>query len=427
MAGSAHTLSGYSIFSPTYVTKVINDIVIDSQDFGVIDQYIPDRTQEPNYGTDIVWDEQVFLGGMTAPSDVNATSPIVSGEGARQRRWTPPHFREKTIITGDRLLNMCQLGTTNNMRKLATELNKDIARLRTRIDNRRYWLKWEAVQNNAAFNVIGNGMQISLDYSTVGIHPTAAPAWNGALPTILDDIIGFVSQFRATGFYPVEAMFGTPVLQTMLADTTIRTLLENQIYRNVQQRNIFNTTPGQAGLTAFLESIFAGIKFSYYPVGPIVTLVATLPNPGGGVASVVDGPIELFAVDDVVTMKQPDGTRSSVTLTAVSTTQKTITGAGAHAKGTVFYKRMEFMHRDQFVMMAKMPPGQIGGDVAAEWVYVGNFHGPGGIDKPVSGIVGKTINKENEDPPRIEVISSFSGGVVVYHTDGPWLSATVLS
>jgi hypothetical protein len=77
-------------------------------------------------------------------------------------------------------------------------------------------------------------------------------------------------------------------------------------------------------------------------------------------------------------------------------------------------------------MFADMPPGQLGGDVAAEFVTVANFHGDGGMENMQSGIVGKSINKEQEDPPRIELVSSFTGGVVVYHTDGPWLAAKVL-
>jgi hypothetical protein len=43
-----------------------------------------------------------------------------------------------------------------------------------------------------------------------------------------------------------------------------------------------------------------------------------------------------------------------------------------------------------------------------------------------TGIVGRVINKEIDDPPHIDLLASFTGGVCVFHTDGPWLSGKVI-
>jgi hypothetical protein len=247
------------------------------------------------------------------------------------------------------------------------------------------------------------------------------------MPTILDDIIGFIAQFRQVSCYPQEAYFGSTVLQTMLADATLRGLITAQIGNRVNDDNIFNVTPDQAGMTTFLENMFAGITFKYYNVGPVVSLVTVVPNLGGvGVGTVVDGAIELFAAGDVVTVKWPDGTRVTATIGVVSAANRTVTGIAACPRGTIIQKKMEFLHADRFVIMAEMPPGQLGGQETSEFVTVANPHGDGGISNMQSGVVGKTINKEREDPPSVEMIASFTGGIVVYHTDGPWCGAQVI-
>lgn len=425
MAGGVNSLQDYGFFTPEYINKVINDLVIDPQTYGLVDQYMPTVDQDPSLGTDMQWDEDTIIGGMTKTTDVDSPSPIISEPGGISHRWTPPHFREKAVIGSKAILNLRQLGTSNKPRQLGVEINKWIQRLRLRIDNRIYWLKWEAIQNSAAFNILGNGLAYSLNYSTVGFHPQPAVSWTGAMPTILDDIIGFISQFRTVACYPKTAYFGTTVLQAMLSDTTLRQLINAQIGFNVNEPNIFNTTPGQVGLSTFLQNVFGGITFNYYPIGPIYSLIVILPNTAGAAATtVVDGELEPFAVNDIVMVKWPDGTRATATLTAVGS--NTVTGVAACPRGTVVRKRAEFLHNDRFVIFADMPSGQLGGDTMAEFRTVANPHGEGGIGNMQSGILGKSINKENEDPPRIEMVASVSGAPLVYHTDGPWCAAQVI-
>ena len=79
---------------------------------------------------------------------------------------------------------------------------------------------------------------------------------------ILDDIIGFISQFRNASTYPTEAFFGSSILQVLLGDTTLCSLINAQIGYRVNDKNIFNVTPGQAGVVDFFQNIFAGIKFN---------------------------------------------------------------------------------------------------------------------------------------------------------------------
>ena len=433
MAGSSGTLQDYSVFSPQFITKVINDIVVDPQTFGVIDKWIPSRDQEPRLGDEIKWDIHVTHGGMTQPAHEDATSPLIGGMGARQMKWTPPHFREKKVLGGTDIRNMRKLGTLNDMRTLGEEVAKHIQVLRSRIDNRIYWLKWEAVQNAAAFNIRGNNITVPLDYSDYGYHGNVGVFWDVGGATIIDDIIGFISQFRQSACIPTDAFFGTQVLQALLADATLATLVQGQVQRRVAPDGIYSPMVGQAGIITFLQELFGNVAFHYYPFGPVVTLTTINPiGAGAGVTYAVEGDLSLWAVGDVATCTYPNGTQVAVTIQAagIDLVNNAITlnaGAVAIPMGSQILKRMEFLHYDQFVMFSEMPPGQMGGQVQSEFVTVSNFHGEGGIPNMQSGIVGRTINKEKDDPPSVEMIASFSGGVVVYHPEGCWLSYKVLT
>lgn len=421
-----------------FISKVVKDMVVVDPNYSIIDAYIPTTDQNPKYGTTIKWDiDVVDEGGMTPLTDPNAASPLVTGGAFRQKSWTPPHFRNKTRLDASHFMNLRELGTSDEQRAIGKLVIKWLARLRRMIDNRQLWLKWQAVQSNAAMMVYGAGVTQRLDYSGVGYHPTVVVNWNAAGAQILDDVISFVSMFRSAATAPEKCMYGTTVMSAMLSDATVRAIITQQIYRRVNDSNIFNTVPGQTGLEMFLKSMFAGIEFEYYQEGPPISLKVTRDSTGQTIP--VAGPGVLFRVGETVDHIQPDNTRTSIVIGAINLgngTLQSVTLAGvASPRGTLIRKRMEFINFDQFVIFSKVPGSEYpgagvesdGNDYHAELVTVENVHGQGGLDRPESGIVTRVIDNTDDDPPSKEIIASFTGGVVPWREDGPWLSATVLS
>jgi hypothetical protein len=411
-----------------FIQKVVTDIVIANPQYTVVDNHIPSRDQDPNLGTTIKWDVDVYDdGGMTPAVEINAESPILTGGGARQLQFSPPHFREKVMLDGTDILNLRELGTINQQRSMANLILKWTARLRRRLDNRRLWYKWQAVQSFTPITLEGVGTQQTADYSTVGFHAGVATNWDAVGPTIIDDVIDFISEFREAATIPSVLYFGTDVLNALLTDATaaagLGPLVQGQIEFGVNPNNIYNPLPGMEGIKSFFENLFAGIRFEYNPFGPAVTLkTVKAVTAGGPTVLPVVGNYQLFRVLDPVTVVYPNGTKTTTTITAITPLAGTVTVAAALTapKGTIVRKRYEFLDYDKVVLFAEMPTGQEGGNTQAEYVSVANIHVDSGLDNPLSGIGVRLIRHLDADPPRVEIIGSISAGVVVYYDEGPW-------
>jgi len=411
-----------------FIQKVVTDIVINNPQYTVIDTHIPDRNQDPGLGVTVQWDVDVYDdGGMTPAVEINAESPILQGGAARMLNFTPPHFREKVALDGTDILNIRELGTRNQQRSMANLVLKWTARLRRRLDNRRLWYKWQAVQSSAPLALEGVGTQQLIDYSTVGYHDSVGVMWDAVGPTIIDDVIDFIAQFREAATIPSVLYFGTDVLNALLTDATAATglgpLVQGQIEFGVNPNNIYNPLAGKEGIKTFMENLFAGIRFEYNPFGPVVTLKTTMAGTGAGPTVLpCAGNYQLFRVGDAVTVVTPAGVKTATTITAFNALIGTVTVAAALTvpRGTLIRKRYEFLDYDKVVLFADMPAGQEGGQVQAEYVSVANIHTDSGLDNPQSGIGVRLIRHLDDDPPRVEIIGSISAGVVVYYDEGPW-------
>jgi hypothetical protein len=428
-----------------FIQKVVTDIVISNPQYTVIDTIIPDRDQDPSLGTTIQWDVDVYDdGGMTPAVDIGAESPILQGGGARQLRFSPPHFREKVTLDGTDILNLRQLGTINQQRNMAELVMKWTARLKRRLDNRRLWYKWQAVQSTAPLALEGVGTNQNFDYSSVGYHTGIGGAsWDAIGATILDDIIDFISEFREAATIPNAMYFGTTILNALLTDATtppaagvpsIGGMIQSQIGYDVNPNNIFNPMPGQEGIITFMEKLFAGIRFVYNPFGPVVTLktLKAAPTGAGPTSFACAGNYQLFALGDAVTLAYPDGTKFPCIVTALTPATGLVTLSHvlpftvAVPKGAIIRKRYEFIDSDKVVLFADMPSGQEGGQVQAEYVSVANVHVDSGFDNPQSGVGIRLIRHFDDDPPRAEIIGSQSAGLVVYYDEGPWAAHSVI-
>lgn len=422
-----NTLQDNPFLQVSFIDRVINDMVIGSESYAAIDADIPTVDQDPGRGTSIKWDVKVYdEGGMTPVVNINSTSPIVEGGAAFQKEWSPPHFREKVLLDGTDFLNIRRLGSMDQQKTLGECVVEWVGRLRRRIDNRQLWMKWQCVQSAIPVTLVGTNTTQRIDYSTFGLHPTPTVPWNAPGSTILDDIISFVSLFRNTGMRPRRAKYGTTVMAAMMSDPTVRTIIQEQMYRDVHARNILMTTPGEDGLSAFLQSMFAGLTFEYYSEGPPITLKVT--KDVFGAVLPVAGATELFRVGETVDHILPNRTKTSRVITGVASDSITIAALAAvtSQRGTMIRKRYEFMDWDKFVIQADFPQGQSYGD-KANFVTVANIHGEGGMENPQSGIASRVIYNDDRDPPNMEIIASFTGGPVVWYEDGPWLAAPVLA
>jgi hypothetical protein len=421
-----------------FLTRVVKDMVVVNPNYTIIDNIVPSVEQSPALGTSIEWDIDVYdEGGMIPLSDPRATSSLVTGGAHRTKRWSPPHYRVKRRLDATDFKNLRELGARTQQRSIGREMIKWMARLRRMVDNRQLYSKWAAIQEPAAFNVHGAGITQRLDYSGCGFHPTVLVNWDAPGAQIIDDIIDMIGLFRTEAIRPTKAMYGTQVMSAMLADATIRAIINQHIFRRVNEQNIFNTTPGQTGIGALLKSMFGDMEFDYYQEGPPVSL--RVPRGSTGTTIPVVGSPEFFNNGDTAHHIQPDGTTTEITITTLNPNAGTLFSgdlAGIPSpRGTIIRKRFEFIRYNQFVMFGEVPtggsyPGTVesdGVDSVAELVSVLNEHGDGGLDRPQSGIGLRIIDKKDDDPPSKEIIISYTGGVVVYRERGCWLSGSVLA
>jgi hypothetical protein len=78
--------------------------------------------------------------------------------------------------------------------------------------------------------------------------------------------------------------------------------------------------------------------------------------------------------------------------------------------------KKHFIKDDSFIIRGALPAGTSGGPNWAEFISTNHVYGPGGIMSPTPGIFSKVIVKDDDDPPKIEVIAGVNGLPVLYYT-----------
>ncbi|HEC72026.1 MAG: major capsid protein [Candidatus Thorarchaeota archaeon] len=404
-------LRNHELLQPAHISKLLDEIIPDDSQY-YMTTIIPLVTQDTD---EVIVDVRDNIGGMTQAVAQGAESPMVEFRGQSQFKFTPAHFREKTVLSERDLKVIRKIGTASELAKAEDRVAEVVGGLRMRLETRIEWCKWQMVFGT--LDIDQTDVQFSVDYGIPADYtPTLAGVdkWD-ALATAdpVDDIIEWAYLFRDEGIDPEYLLFTRAVEKLLLQNTTLRELAEAH-YTNTGKAEM-NT----ARLNEMLKT-FAGYAYKVYdkgyffkmkletPVTPASTSFIVSENPG-------------VNTGDEVTLIHKSGSRLpggkvkvTVTPTGLSFAHAAIGGTVTFPAGSTVRIKKRFIPDNLALLMGAVPPGTTGGTDFAEFVSTPSPYN-GGIMNAQPGPFGKVVVDDDGDPPKVSVIAGISGLPVLYH------------
>ena len=405
-------LANNPFLQPMYVNKVLDAIIPDTESYALTTE-IPMTTQETEL---VVVDVRQQIGGMTMAVAEGAESPIIQQKGAHQYAFQPAHWREKVLLSEKDTKAIRELGTAAGLEKAAATVARVVGELRMRLETRMEWSKWQMMYGS--LEVVQPDINYTIDYHIpTHFKPTltGADLWSATTSDPLTDWLDWLELYRDEGTIPLEAWYNWKVEKALLLNQTIRDLRDSLF---VGQPNLGNLN--RQNLDAIFRS-YLNLPTRVYDKGYFL-IQGTLGAVGAATTSVVVKENQGFAIGDVCTLVHKNGERAGrvrLTLTGVTGTTLSFAapgGAITYPVGSEIRCKKQFLEDDKFIIRGALPPGTAGGQNWSEFVSTPHVYGPGGLMRPAPGIFMKTIVKDEDDPPRAEIISGVSGLPVMYHT-----------
>lgn len=366
----------------------------------------------------IRYDIRKGAGGMTQAAVKGAESPIVAFFGAAMAEFEPAEWREKVILTEDEMLALRELGTYEDVEKVSTIIAKHLAALRTRLETRMEWTRWQALLGSMSY--VAKDVELSVDYHIpTELKPTltGADLWTASASTPMDDFLEWLEKFRDLLAQPQGAMFNHKMFRVLLQNAQVRALRDSLF---VGQTNTGMLTPENLKL---VFNHFAGIGYDVYDGGyfEYTDLTAAVASSG---TSLVVRDLGTIAAGDSLWLTDVAGSvagRTKLTVTAVTASTKTITVASpgadrTYAAGSTVRVKKYFIPDGKFIIKGALPASTEGGAQWAEIIAASHLYGPNPL-QPATGIFAKTVVHEDADPPKIELIVGARALPVVYHSD----------
>ena len=402
-------LKNNPLLQPAYITKLLDEIIPDTNEY-FLSTVIPMVTQETDK---VIVDVRDNIGGMTQAVARHAESPLVEFRGQSQFEFSPAFFREKVVLSERDLKIIRKIGTAADFARARDRIAEVAGGLRMRLETRIEWCRWQMIFGS--LTIAQTDVQFAVNYGIpLEMRPTLSGVdlWS-AIGTAdpVDDMIEWNYLYRDFGYDPEYSVLTRYLQKLLLQNTKIRELAEAH----------FTSTGNAMMNTARLNEIlttFAGIPYKLYdkgyylkvkletPITPVSTNFVVSENPG-------------IAAGETVTIVHLNGSRFAtakvaVTPTGLSFAHAAIGGSITFPAGSTVQIKKRFLPDNKFIIMGRVPQGTTGGTNIGEFVSVPSAYN-GNLENPVPGPFGKTVFKNDDDPPKIEVISGIYGLPVHYH------------
>jgi len=397
------------LLQPAYITKLLDEIIPDTSEY-FLSTVIPMVTQETDK---VIVDVRDNIGGMTQAVARHAESPLVEFRGQSQFEFAPAFFREKVVLGERDLKSIRKIGTATDFARARDRIAEVVGGLRMRLETRVEWCRWQMILGS--LTISQTDVQFSVNYGIpLEMRPTltGGDLWS-AIGTAdpVDDLIEWSYLYRDFGYDPEYGILTRYLQKLLLQNTKIRELAEAH----------FTSTGNAMMNTERLNEIlktFAGIPYKLYdkgyylkvkletPITPVSTSFVVSENPG-------------IVANDTITVVHLNGSRFAtakiiVTPTGLSFAHAAIGGSITFPAGSTIQIKKRFLPDNKFIIMGRVPQGTTGGTNIGEFVSVPSAYN-GNLENPVPGPFGKTVFKNDDDPPKIEVISGIYGLPVHYH------------
>lgn len=188
----------------------------------------------------IEWESEYASGGMTPFVAPGSVAPTVGIDGVSKGSAKAAYWKEKMYFDEEFLNNMRQPGTTATYQTAERSLAKGVKKLKYRCERRREWMLAQMFVNGTLNYNLPGGAKFSISYGVPTQHafaPTGNFKWNTAKASTTADIVADVFTARTTlqtdiGVMPNKAIINSQMLQVMVIDKGIQTLLAKSAFGN---------------------------------------------------------------------------------------------------------------------------------------------------------------------------------------------------
>ena len=405
-------LSNHPLLQPLYISKVLDSIQPDTAEYALTTD-VPIVEQE---GEQVIVDVRQTVGGMTMAVAEGAESPVIERRGRQQYMFMPAHFREKQLLGEKDVKKIRQIGTIDQLETAQQRITEILGELRMRLETRMEWSKWQMLYGSLAISQ--TDVTYSIDYKIPSHFKPAlsgADRWTETNSDPMGDIMDWLAYYREEGTIPDFFMYNGNVEKLLLQNATIRELRDT-LFQGQTNPALLNRQN-----ISMVFNAYTGMQAKVYDKGyyHVMKLTSEI-SPTSNSFTVDENPgVE---IGDYVTVVHKSGEqygRARILITGVSGTTISHTtdvgGSVTYVVGSEVRVKKHFLGDDKFVIRGRLPVGTTGGPNWGEFISVNHVYGPGGLMNPQPGIFSKVVVKDDDDPPRIEVIAGVSGLPVLYH------------
>jgi hypothetical protein len=312
----------------------------------------------------ITWEIEYASGGMTPFVAPGSVAPTVGIDGVSKGSAKAAYWKEKMYFDEEFLNNLRQPGTTATYQTAERQLAKGVQKLRYRCERRREWMMAQMMVNGSLNYTMPAGAKISISYGVPSTHafaPTSTAKWNTPKATTTADIVGDIFTARTVlstdaGVTPNNAIINSQMLQVMIIDKGIQTLLAKSAFGNgdlfSNPNRVLASLLGLSNITVY-DDLY---EIQAYLNGAVTG--------GATVAIPVDDAID-FEVGGVLRIFNLTkyNTYEDRVITAVDQIASTVTVASAYTNSYVAGRdkvimRKKFILDNQFLMFSDTADGQ---------------------------------------------------------------------
>lgn len=362
-----------------------------------------------NYISDVIeWESQIGSRGLTPFAGEDAEAPQASVPGSAQNEAHAAYWKERTFFGSAFLNNIRRLGTDREYQQAQVTLGNQTRNLSNRSYRREEWMFAQMLFNDGFTYKDKNEVYITIDYGIPDDNKVSLSAdykWDaGTKRDIVKDIMDAkLVVSNANAGILARAFFTTEILNLMILDDGLQTLLQKSAYGNgdlfANPLAVIGSLIGLGNLHLYDEA--------YQIRAWLTTALSASTDPTVYVDNTTD-----FEVGGTLTTQDVSAntTEAELTIASIDSDAGTITCTGTisssyKAVEDVVYMTRKFVPTDKFTMFAD----SVDGEPIAEYMAAPHM---------LSRKWGQQVDrKERWDPDGVHIRVSDKGLPVLKHED----------
>ena len=350
----------------------------------------------------IKWEGEQGDRGMSPFANEDAPAPATSGLGVSSHEARAAFWKEKEFLSASMLNNLREPGNETLYYTAQKQFARKMMKLETRNKRRKEWMNAQMLANNGFSYLNNSGQQVAINYGVPAANRVILAAnqfWGTAGANIVQDFFDFKLMAENQGIVIDHVLITTEILQLMVMDQSIQTLLAKSNFGN---GDLFaNPMPVLAALLGLPQNGFINYN-EMFQVKAYLT--AALPAGAGPHTLTVEDTRD-FAVGDVGRIWRPrQRTWEALTITAINNAAGTITATGVLTNSYVaqedfFTVTKKFLPTNRVCMFASQIDGQKTAEFALAPFSLGRHWGVYVDSKDVWDPDGTYVRCQNKGLP----------------------------